>query len=315
MDAQVQQALDETTIVLVTYNSAVVVESCLAPFGGVRAVVVVDNASRDDSPNRVLKVCPGALVIRNRENVGYGRAANQGTAQVATPYVLYLSPDAVLGVEDLARLHAAAEAGGERTAIVAPVLYTPKGEPELSVMGPGERNHSRLAPVPEGDFCTWFTTGAIWLCRTAAWRDIGGYDENIFLYHEDFDFCRRMSARGYAIVIVPAVRGRHRISGSTPPSARIRWRKQWNLVWGHLYLERKFRGAEAARAEAWKLILKRIPKAVFYALVFRPKRLLRDLAMSHAAVSFLLGVRPGPVRNPSSVAGTNDASSSEPTRT
>lgn len=309
MDARVQRALDETTIVLVTYNSAGVIESCLAPFRGVRAVVVVDNASRDDSAGHALAVYPGALVIRNRENVGYGRAANQGTARVETPYVLYLSPDAVLDVEGLARLHAAAEAGGERTAIVAPILYTPKGEPELSVMGPGERNHHRLAPVPEGDFCTWFTTGAIWLCRTAAWRDIGGYDENIFLYHEDFDFCRRMTARGYTIMIVPGVRGGHRISGSTPPSVRIRWRKQWNLVWGHLYLERKFRGAAAARAEAWQLILKRVPKTVFYALVLRPKRFLRDLAMSHAAVSFLLGVRPGPARAPSAGDAGDTASS------
>ena len=160
------------------------------------------------------------------------------------------------------------------------------------------------------------STGAVWLSRTSVWRELGGFDENIFLYHEDLDFCRRASARGYAILVVPAARGGHLISQSTPPSVRIRWRKQWNIVWGHLYLERKFNGVAAARAEAWRLILKRVPRVIFYALVLRPKRFLRDLAMSHAAVSFLLGVRPGAVRGNSLAASTaQDVASSEKTGT
>ncbi|MEK7246317.1 MAG: glycosyltransferase family 2 protein [Pseudomonadota bacterium] len=303
MDAAVQKALDETTVIVVAYNSAGVIEACLAPFCGARAVIVVDNASGDDSPARAAAACPGARIVRNAENVGYGRAMNQAMTLVETPYALHLNPDAVLSPETLARLHTAAEANGARAAIVAPVLYTPKGEPELHAIGPGGRNYGPITPTPEGDFCTWSATGAVWLCRTAAWRALGGFDENIFLYHEDLDFCRRARAEEFAILVVPEARGAHLISRSTPPSARIRWRKEWNIVWGHLYLERKFRGGAAAHAEAWRIIRKRVPKAVFYALVFRPKRFLRDLAISHAAVSFLLGIRPVPARDADAAGG------------
>lgn len=296
MDVGVQRALDETTVIVVAYNSAAVIESCLAPFRLARAVVVVDNASADDSAARAARACPQARIVRNAENVGYGRAVNRAMALVETPFALHLNPDAVLSPETLARLHAAAEAAGPGAAVVAPVLYTPQGKPELRLMGPGEANHAPVDDVPEGDFCAWFATGAVWLVRAAAWRALGGFDENIFLYHEDLDFCRRVRARGDIIVVVPEARGMHLISRSTPPSARIRWRKEWNIVWGHLYLEQKFHGAATARAQAWRIVRKRIPKAVFYALVFRPKRFLRDLAIGHAAVSFLLGVRPGPGR-------------------
>ena len=290
-----QRALDETTIVLVTYNSAGVVESSLGPLRHARSVIVVDNASGDDSADRARAICPKARIIRNTENLGYGRAANKAMALVETPYALHLNPDAVLSPETLARLHAAALAAGERTAVVAPILCKPTGEPELRLMGPSEDHARPTDDIPEGDFCAWFATGAVWLVRAAAWRALGGFDENIFLYHEDFDFCRRVRARGYTILIVPEARGTHLVSGSTPASARLRWRKEWNIAWGHLYLDQKYRGPATARAAAWRAIRQRVPKTVFYALVFRPKRFVRDLAISHAAVSFLLGAGPHPL--------------------
>lgn len=293
MKTQELKALDETTVVVVAYNSGAVIETGLNALAGARAIVVVDNASTDGSPERLAQRFPDATVVRNAENRGYGRAMNQAMALVETPFALHLNPDAVVTPAALAALHGAAEDNGEKTAIAAPFLYSPKRGLELSLMGPKERNHGPAPCVPEGPFCTWFITGAVWLCRTDVWRALGGFDENIFLYNDDLEFCRRATAESYAVIVVPDARGEHLVSQATRPTVRIRWRKEWNIVWSHLYVEGKYDGRAAARRAAWRLIAKHGPKALFYALIVQPKRLMRDLAVTHAAVSFLLGRTPG----------------------
>jgi hypothetical protein len=99
-----------------------------------------------------------------------------------------------------------------------------------------------------------------------------------------------MTNKGYTILFCPEARGEHLVSQATAPSRRIRWRKEWNIVWSHLYLTKKCDGS--ATAEAWRLLRKHGPKTLFYALVIQPKRFMRDLAVSHAALSFLMGGTP-----------------------
>lgn len=283
-----EKALSETSVIVVCYNSSAVIASSLAPLKDARAVIVVDNASTDGSAEHIATGFPGATLIRNERNLGYGRAVNQAMALVETPFALHLNPDAVLPPDMLALLRDGLEACGDRTVIAAPLLESPRRGFELSVSGPGEWAQAPISPEPEGPFCTWFVTGAVWLVRTAAWRTLGGFDENIFLYHDDFEFCRRASDAGYRIVVVPGARGTHLISQGTAPTTRIRWRKEWNIIWGHLYVLRKYEGNESAKREAWRLIRKHGPKTLFYALVLQRKRFMRDLAVTHAAFSHLL---------------------------
>lgn len=280
--------LQDVTLVIVNYNSAAVIEKCLEPLKGVTNVVIVDNASNDDSLERVRRLRPDSDIILNDTNLGYGCAVNQGFARVGTPYALLINPDAVLTPESVNKLIATAQAF-PNTGIVAPLLYSPKRGLELELKGPAEKTQSRTDNEPVGDFCSWFATGAVWLCDMAAWRDVGGFDENIFLYCEDLDLCRRLTDKGYTIVHCPEARGEHLVSQATRPSRRIRWRKEWNIVWSHLYVMGKYEGRRPARAEAWRLVRKHGPKTLFYALVIQRKRFMRDLAVSHAALTFLLG--------------------------
>lgn len=285
-------ALSNITLVVINYNSAGVIENCLAPIDDAVHVIVIDNASTDDSIERVRRVRPDAEIILNKHNIGMGSAANQGFARVKTRYTMLLNPDAVLPSESLQKLYDTAEAANGRAGIVAPVLYSPKRGLELELKGPTERVQVRTDLEPDGDFCTWFATGAAYLCDMTIWKDVGGFDENIFLYGEDNDLCLRMIDKGYLIIFCPEARGEHLVSQATTSTTRIRWRKEWNIVWSHLYLMKKYDSSKTARSEAWRLIRKHGPKTLFYALVFQSKRFMRDLAVTHAAISFMLGAIP-----------------------
>ena len=284
--------LADITLVVVNYNSANVIENCLAPIDNAVKIIVVDNASTDDSVERVRRLRPDAKIILNEKNKGMGSAANQGFALVKTNYAMLLNPDAVLPSNALEKLYNTAKSAGGKAGIVAPILYSPKRGLELELKGPTEKVQTRTKIVPEGDFCTWFATGAAYFCDMIIWREVGGFDENIFLYGEDNDLCRRMIDKGYLIIFAYEAQGKHLVSQATISTSRIRWRKEWNIVWSHLYLLKKYENKQAAQSNAWRLFRKHGPKVLFYAIALQPKRFMRDLAVSHAAISFMLGALP-----------------------
>ena len=121
---------------------------------------------------------------------------------------------------------------------------------------------------------------------------LNGFDENIFLYGEDNDLCCRMIENGYLIIFASNAQGTHLVSKATTSTFRIRWRKEWNIVWSHLYLVKKYENLEAAQFRAKRLLIKHAPKVLFYAILFQPKRFMRDLAIFHAALCFIMSAPP-----------------------
>lgn len=277
----------EVTAVIVTYNSATVIEDCLAALGPGARVIVVDSASSDDTLQRVRRRLPTADVIENPVNVGYGRGNNQGIERVRTPYALILNPDVIVSVGAVAGLLRKA---GENpsAAIVAPLLERPGGGLELPLMGPGEHRHRHAEFVPVGDFCTWFVTGAVLFCRLDAWRALGGFDEKIFLTNEDTDLCLRATRAGYGLVVTPDVRVRHLGGRSVAPTWRVRWIKDWHMTWSHLYVEARYGDAPVAR-RGRALAVGHGLRTLLYLLLLNPKKVAGNFAKTLAAVSFLLG--------------------------
>ena len=112
--------MPDVSIVIVNYNTCELLDQCLASIHArtlrVRfEVVVVDNQSTDSSRQMLREKYPDVLVIANEENVGFGRANNQGVARSRAPFVMLLNSDTRLlqdtGSELVAFLPAHPEAG------------------------------------------------------------------------------------------------------------------------------------------------------------------------------------------------------------
>ena len=95
-------------VVVVSWNVRTELLDCLravAASDGVEArLIVVDNASTDGSADAVAHHRPAARLIRNPDNRGFARAANQGIAAGWAPWVLLLNPDTVVPSDAIARL-------------------------------------------------------------------------------------------------------------------------------------------------------------------------------------------------------------------
>ncbi len=185
-------------------------------------IVVVDNASSDGSADAVQAVSPAVTLIRNAENVGFGRAVNQALQATTAPYVLLLNSDAELRPGALSALARVLEARPE-VAVVGPRTRFADGTIQVSwgsrpglvaewsqrrlVKGlearePGARQHAEAIASREHE-PDWLS-GSAWLARREALLAVGQFDEGFFLYWEDVDLCLRLRAAGWRLVFTPS---------------------------------------------------------------------------------------------------------------
>ncbi|MEQ8746834.1 glycosyltransferase family 2 protein [Pyruvatibacter sp.] len=282
------------TVVTVTHNGGLVIGGLLDSLPAQIPLVVVDNASTDNTLDIIASKRPNATVLRNEIGQGYGRGASRGLNAVETEFALLANPDSVLSEDAIKALLAAADTYPD-AAMFGPVHKTGDGRIEPSHDVELWRRHlfgKRDGEVsPDGDICVEFVSGAVNLVRMDVMRKVGFYDPEVFLYFEDDDMCMRIRRAGYSVVVVAQSVVVHLNSGSVRPNASYYWEKFWHIAWSRIHIERKYRGQAAAMRLAAVDTLRYGVKAVANAIVFRGFQARRDAARCAGTWAALWGVR------------------------
>jgi GT2 family glycosyltransferase len=116
----------QVSIVIVNYNVRHFLHQCLlsvqtALQGMTGEIIVVDNASSDDSHDMMQQYFPEVKWIGNSENVGFSKANNQGVALASGKYILILNPDTIISEDTLRKLYAFAEKNPQQGGIGVPM--------------------------------------------------------------------------------------------------------------------------------------------------------------------------------------------------
>ncbi|MBI1355265.1 MAG: glycosyltransferase [Acidobacteria bacterium] len=261
-------------VVIVTYQSAGVIERCLRSLRGVEQAVVVDNASTDHSAT-VARNTLLARVIANETNRGFAAAVNQGVAALKTPLILVLNPDVELqaGFEESAPIVREAlrpevglvggrledEDGAYQEGFGVRALPTPGALLAEALLlnrvwpgNPWNRRYRCVGFDPSAAQDCEQPAGAFLLFRREIFERMGGFDEDFYpLWFEDVDFCWRIRAAGYRIRYEPTARGRHLGAHSIGSLSAANRHKAW---YGNLlrFADKHFSTAEnlALRAAA-----------------------------------------------------------------
>jgi len=220
--------MSDVTAIVVTFDSAHALPDCLGALHreGV-PVVVVDNASTDGSA--AFAEGQGAKVVRNARNEGYGRANNIGARAAQTEFLLIVNPDCSVDAGAVAALVDAARRypdGG----LFAPKIVEPSGRvffQPRSLLSAYLPNATGRLSLPEGEACAPFFSGACFLIRRDLYERLGGFDENIFLFYEDDDLCRRVADAGAALIYVPKAVVRHGRGRSSAPKRGLVFKARW----------------------------------------------------------------------------------------
>lgn len=262
------------TIVTVSYNSAAVLAPMLASCPQGVPVVVVDNASSDMSGIRAVTARHGATLIENPENLGFGTACNIGAARAETEFILFLNPDATLAETTLDQLLATADAHPDASA-VNPVTLGENGAPALkrkSDLIPKSEFLSRQ--VPDRDRRIPTLNGAAFLVRTCAFRGIGGFDPNIFLFFEDDDLGERLRQSCGPLMLSHAAQVIHDAgNASSGPRLAGEVFKAWHMGFSRLYTMRKHHRPLARTRALTHALLRVLSPTLFFSKSHRAKRI------------------------------------------
>ena len=219
----------ELTVVIVNYRVKYLLEQTLrsveqAMQGMTGEVIVVDNLSGDDSIAFSRERHPGVTFIENQENVGFARANNQAIMQARGEYTLILNPDTIITGRCLQdgiawmQSHPKCGAIGARM-MDANGVFLPESKRAfptpwvsfckifgLSKLFPRSplfaKYHLRYLSDLEPQ-CIDILSGAYMLCRTAVLQQLGGFDEDFFMYGEDIDLSYRIVQAGYENWFLP----------------------------------------------------------------------------------------------------------------
>lgn len=213
----------KAAVITVNYHSAPLIhalEQRLATVAECR-LYVVDNSGEFRASR------PDTNVITSPDNIGFGRACNLGVRHSDEPILLFVNPDLEIDSETLRRL--VTDAPAEPDAIWSPLIEDRNGLCSALVETKnGLLPLERLSfPGSEAEhFKSVYISGACLCIRRSFFTRLGGFREDIFLYAEDLDLCRRAIGLGGELVVLAELTARHAggrsSSGMGPRFHRLR---------------------------------------------------------------------------------------------
>ena len=200
--------------IIVSYNFMPWIDRCLGSLIHSQTptdIMVIDNCSKDETVAEIERRYPQVMLVRNSENLGFGRANNIGMCYAIDhgyDAVLLLNQDAWIDADALGRL-AEASRRHPRYGILSPIHLTGSGdkiEHGFSVYSGVQSKDSQpeapLVQVP-------FIDAAIWYMPVAALKRVGLFAPIYKHYGEDKDLANRMAYHHYRIGFLPRVYGSH----------------------------------------------------------------------------------------------------------
>jgi GT2 family glycosyltransferase len=264
------KALPACDVVIVNWNSGRFLKECLASIerygDAVAKVVVVDNDSTDGSDR--IGDPPGNLeLIRPGRNLGFAAGCNLGAERCASPYLLFLNPDARLFDGSIGRTLAFMETEAAKDIGICGIrLIDDDGNTQPSCMNfPLLNTYFGQATGLDRLFPRLFTRlfaaadshqsrlvdqvmGAFFLIRAELFRELGGFDERFFVYMDDVDLSLRARQAGWHSYYFAEASAFHKGGGTSEQikALRLFYELQSRLLFGYKHF---------SRIRAWALLL------------------------------------------------------------
>lgn len=213
----------QVSIIIVNYNVRHFLEQCLhsvrdAIQGLAAEVLVIDNASTDGSINYLQPLFPEVRFIAFAENLGFAKANNHAAGLAKGQYLLFLNPDTLLAEDSIQQMLTLMEANAQRGALGVRMLdgggdFLPESKRAFPAILPAFlklTGFARLFPRSAffnayalgqldetGNHPVGVLAGACMLVRAHVFQQLGGFDEQFFMYGEDIDLSYRIRQAGY----------------------------------------------------------------------------------------------------------------------
>jgi len=187
-------------------------------------IIVVENGSGDDSPERLKAALGGqsnVTIVLSKENLGFTGGSNLGASRAKGEYVAFLNNDAKPGPQWISKALEQFNVSPRVAAVGSKVLdWDGRAidfvQGSLTWFGMGYKD--RVTEIDDGSFGTpkdlLFGTGSALFVRKSVFDEVGGFDERLFMFYDDVDLGWRLNILGYRVRFAPESIVYHKHHGS-----------------------------------------------------------------------------------------------------
>jgi len=229
-------------IVIVNWNSGSQLKECIDSIQkadksqcSLEKIIVVDNASSDNSIALLSQNVQNLKIIQNDENLGFGKACNQGAFESKSEFILFLNPDMLvyettfLNLFEYIKMNAKAEEAiygvqlldEEKNIQKSCARFPTLWSFTVRSLGLNKLNSKVFKSYTMEDWKHENTQnvnqviGAFFMVKREIFEKLNGFDERYFVYYEELDFSKRVHALGYKTLYVTESQAYHKGGGTS----------------------------------------------------------------------------------------------------
>ena len=203
-----------TSVIIVNFNGKLDLEECLPSVLRQNysnfEVILVDNNSSDDSVGFVRKKYPSVKIIQNNKNYGYTKGNNIGIQATSGKYIIVLNPDTVVEENWLSELVRVMEENPRAGACQSKILLYDQPDKinsdgnQVNFLGFAWAGNHKNNDLHEDEIKNVaYPSGCSMIIRRSTLDEVGLFDEDLFMYHDDLDLGIRMRLLGYNTMCNP----------------------------------------------------------------------------------------------------------------
>ena len=250
--------LNNITFIIVSFKSEKIIDDCLKSLPKNSKIIVIEN-SNNYNLKKSLELKYDNIEVLISENNGMGASNNLGILKSETKFAYVLNPDVKFKKDTFENLIAAAIKITD-FAILTPINSDIKF-PNFKILKQNKNINDSIISVDSID-------GFSMLINKEKFINQKFFDENIFLYLENDDLCRRVKKNGQKIFVIKNSIIDHKGSSSSSikNDPEFEYLRNWHWMWSKYYYNKKHYGIFIALIKIFFNLVSAIFKYVFYSL-------------------------------------------------
>ena len=261
------------TVIIVSFFSGNVIHDCISSIPKDIKIIVVDNSNDKFFKNKIEKKYNNVRCILSEKNIGMGAGNNYGISEIITDYGLILNPDVVLRNDTIDEMIFASQKI-DSFSIISPIMDDenyPNYKLKKWDSSINKKNQPFKVTSVDG-FAMLLNLSR--LNKYKNFKDKKYFDENIFLYLENDDLCKRVVENDENIYVVPKSKIKHLGAKAVDEKYEyeIELSRNWHWVWSKFYFNKKHYGYLNAFFKVCPVFISATFKMLLYFFINRRKK-------------------------------------------
>ncbi len=260
------------TVIIVSFFSGKVIHDCISSIPKDIKIIIVDNSNDEFFKNEIENKYNNVRCVLSEKNIGMGAGNNYGLSEIDTDYGLILNPDVVLRNDTIDEMIFASKQI-DTFSIISPIMDDENYPNYKLRKWDNSINKKEPFKVKSVDgFAMLFNLSR--LNKFKNFRDNKYFDENIFLYLENDDLCKRIVENGENIYVVPKSKIKHLGAKAVDEKYEyeIELSRNWHWVWSKFYFNKKHYGYLNAFLKVFPIFISATFKVILYFFINRRKK-------------------------------------------